>query len=625
MTAFTALNGGDSRSSATHKGSPPHHPENDEQRSGARMDSSYLRHNQGSPDGRHNQYIHNRDSGFDSPVKRKRSTSPEPARHADNYRRSDGRAEARTVHFASAERQEEAREDDRGRYQKSWSSREAEDQRIQNERDVEPTSAGAARHDDRDRDPTQEGDTIHVEDPDDPVSSPEDDDSMMPFGDKNEQQRNDATGQSNPSKRKRNFSHRTKTGCFTCNNCFRGGFICTGYHPNGNRDFKAEVKTATVPLESKDPSYVPPGAYGMPQQQQPTYTPHQPAKRNSLPGYRGPTIQTDFPSNRPAPVLDERPPATIPTTSVTSPNGKMSTLSAFAQAANAYATPTSAISTSSTLKTPSSAVAPSPSSEFPRVTGLQDVARSGPKTPHPDTPRPDAPFSSTLPRLNALSPNGHLAATSNAYVPSPLAMTHTMQARPRTQKEEMLAGLRYSPMDEELRLERQRCGTACWRFNNSINPLAGVSNLERMRLFGDILDPKENINLAVHQVSPVTSRGRMGVDVVVEGPFTCDYGYNIRLGNNVFIGRNCTILDPCEVSIGNNCYLGPNVSIYGATLSTDPSQRHGSRSTQTGKRIFIDDDVWIGGGVTILPGRRIGRGATVGAGSVVTKVRSSRA
>lgn len=186
----------------------------------------------------------------------------------------------------------------------------------------------------------------------------------------------------------------------------------------------------------------------------------------------------------------------------------------------------------------------------------------------------------------------------------------------------MLAGQRYCPADEELRLERQRCSAACWRFNNSMNPVAGVSNIERMRLFGDILDPAENISLSAHQVSPVTSRGRMGIDVVVEGPFTCDYGYNIKLGNNVFVGRNCTILDPCEITIGNNCHIGPNVSIYGAALSTDPSQRHGSRSTQTGKRIVIEDDVWIGGGVTILPGRRIGRGATVGAGSVVTRVSS---
>lgn len=37
------------------------------------------------------------------------------------------------------------------------------------------------------------------------------------------------------------------------------------------------------------------------------------------------------------------------------------------------------------------------------------------------------------------------------------------------------------------------------------------------------------------------------------------------------------------------------------------------------KPVYIEDDVWIGGRVIILPGRRIGKGAIVGAGSVVTK------
>lgn len=347
--------------------------------------------------------------------------------------------------------------------------------------------------------------------------------------------------------------------------------------------------------------------------------PHPPVKRNSLPGFRGPTLQTNFPTDSPAPVLDERPTA-IPTTSVTSPEGKIRPLQAYAQPANPYVTPVSAVSKPNMLKTPLSAMPPPGSSDFPRVAPLHDMPQSEPKTAHPDTPRREDRWPSTLPRMNTVGPNGHLAPVSNAFTSSPLTMTHPMQTRARTQKEEMLAGQRYLPTDEELALERQRCSAACWRYNNSMSPVAGVSNLEKMRLLGDILDPKENINLAARQVSPVTSRGRMGVDVVVESPFTCDYGYNIRLGNNVFIGRNCTILDPCEVSIGNNCYLGPNVSIYGATLSTDPSQRHGSRSTQTGQRVYIDDDVYIGGGVIILPGRRIGRGATIGAGSVVTRV-----
>lgn len=122
--------------------------------------------------------------------------------------------------------------------------------------------------------------------------------------------------------------------------------------------------------------------------------------------------------------------------------------------------------------------------------------------------------------------------------------------------------------------------------------------------------------------STITNVGNVGQEVVVEAPFTCDYGYNIAIGNNVFIGRNCTIIDPMDIVIGNNCYIGPNVSLFGGTLHTDPKKRKGSKSPHLGAPIYIDDDVWVGGGAIILLGLKIGKGATVAAGAVVTKVGS---
>lgn len=52
----------------------------------------------------------------------------------------------------------------------------------------------------------------------------------------------------------------------------------------------------------------------------------------------------------------------------------------------------------------------------------------------------------------------------------------------------------------------------------------------------------------------------------------------------------------------------------------DPAIRRGLKGPEAGKEIHIEDDVWIGGSVTILAGVRIGRGSTVGAASVVTRV-----
>jgi acetyltransferase-like isoleucine patch superfamily enzyme len=208
---------------------------------------------------------------------------------------------------------------------------------------------------------------------------------------------------------------------------------------------------------------------------------------------------------------------------------------------------------------------------------------------------------------------------TNPQVAAQLALGLSASPRPRTQKEEMLAGRHYFPFDKELVLERERCNAACSRFNSSTNPNMGVSPEERARQFRDILQPREH-GISPTQTSPNSPLARVGDNVVVEAPFNCDYGYNISIGQDVAIGKNCTILDTCEVKIGDRCMIGPNVNIYTASLPIDPKRRLGSRGPSLGRGITIESDCWIGGNVTILPGRTIGRGSTVGAGSVVTSV-----
>ena len=48
--------------------------------------------------------------------------------------------------------------------------------------------------------------------------------------------------------------------------------------------------------------------------------------------------------------------------------------------------------------------------------------------------------------------------------------------------------------------------------------------------------------------------------------------------------------------------------------------RNGLSGPESGKAINIGDDCWLGGNVIVLPGITIGKGSTIGAGSVVTKV-----
>ncbi len=199
----------------------------------------------------------------------------------------------------------------------------------------------------------------------------------------------------------------------------------------------------------------------------------------------------------------------------------------------------------------------------------------------------------------------------------------------RTEKEKMLAGELYRPFNPVLLEERERCKAAVWRFNNSTNPNLGVSREERARLFREILQPSSHSSShhgggsgsatpgSVNSVSPV---GGVGERVVVEAPFTCDYGYNISIGDDVLISANCTITDTCSVRIGSRCVIGPNVNFQGGTLPIDPIKRKGSQGPAKGNAITIEDDCWIGCRAIIMPGVTIGRCSTVAAGSVVTKV-----
>ncbi|RLN52296.1 hypothetical protein BBJ29_002360 [Phytophthora kernoviae] len=85
--------------------------------------------------------------------------------------------------------------------------------------------------------------------------------------------------------------------------------------------------------------------------------------------------------------------------------------------------------------------------------------------------------------------------------------------------------------------------------------------------------------------------GAKGRDCLIEMPFHCDYGYNIRLGDNIYMNVNC-------VQDHNRHSLDSTMRVA---------------KLEIGKPITIEDDVWIGGNVVVVPGVRIGRGSVIGA------------
>lgn len=163
----------------------------------------------------------------------------------------------------------------------------------------------------------------------------------------------------------------------------------------------------------------------------------------------------------------------------------------------------------------------------------------------------------------------------------------------KTERQKMLAGELYDPLDAALVAARLRARLLCQR----LNALPEDRSAERELLLAELF-------------------GR-DTDVCLQPPFFCDYGDNISLGRRVFFNFNCVVLDVAEVRIGDHVLFGPAVQLYTATHPLDASARRGG--LEAARAIAIGDDVWIGGGAIVCPGVTIGARTVVGAGSVVTR------
>ena len=158
----------------------------------------------------------------------------------------------------------------------------------------------------------------------------------------------------------------------------------------------------------------------------------------------------------------------------------------------------------------------------------------------------------------------------------------------------MLAGELYHPGDAELQAD-------------------AVANKAWLARYNAVLDA----STADRHALLTEHFAHVGKSAVIRPPFFCDYGYNIRLGDEVFLNFNCVILDIVEVVIGDRTQIGPATQIYAADHPRDAATRR--TGLEFGRPVRIGSDVWIGGGAIIVPGVTIGDGAVIGAGSVVTR------
>ena len=173
-----------------------------------------------------------------------------------------------------------------------------------------------------------------------------------------------------------------------------------------------------------------------------------------------------------------------------------------------------------------------------------------------------------------------------------------------TEKEKMFAGKIYDPFSDGMPGERVRAHILCKAYNDTTE----ADGEERQKILDELMPNR-------------------GENVYLQGPIYFDFGTHISMGNGSFANFNFTVLDEGNVEIGRNVFIGPNVSLLTPIHPLRYQERNAFYNEKTGcmtnleraGSVVIEDNCWLGGGVTVCPGVTIGEGCVIGAGSVVTR------
>ncbi|RKN38382.1 sugar O-acetyltransferase [Streptomyces hoynatensis] len=165
---------------------------------------------------------------------------------------------------------------------------------------------------------------------------------------------------------------------------------------------------------------------------------------------------------------------------------------------------------------------------------------------------------------------------------------------PRSQHERMLAGDLYIADDPEIAVRQQRAARLAARYQAAYAEDAGAAR----PILAELL-------------------GHLGEEAHVRPPLYVDYGSHLSIGARTFVNFNLTALDVAAVTIGEDCQIGPNVQLLTPTHPLEAEPRRDK--LEAARPITLGDNVWLGGGVIVLPGVTIGENSVIGAGAVVTR------
>ncbi len=164
-----------------------------------------------------------------------------------------------------------------------------------------------------------------------------------------------------------------------------------------------------------------------------------------------------------------------------------------------------------------------------------------------------------------------------------------------TIKEKMHGAELYFPSDSQIAKEQTKCLDRLYDFNNT----RPTESEKRQRMLKEMF-------------------AEIGENCYIEPPFHSNFGgKHCHFGNGVYANFNLTMVDDTHIYVGDNTMFGPNVVLATAGHPILPQLRE--LGYQYNAPIYIGKNCWLGAGVIVLPGVKIGENTVIGAGSVVTK------